>query len=84
MAFFVGFGVESERIFVNLLESEWSPSLLSHFKIETKNDTSVNCDFNVTTLVSQSLKSSESEWSQTMILEKLSGVGLESELNLSK
>jgi len=42
MAFFVGFGVES---FVNLLELERSRSLVSNFKIETKNDASVNCDF---------------------------------------
>jgi len=61
--------------FVNLLDS------VSNFKIETKNDATVNqcvnCDFDVTTSVSQSLKSLESEWSWSMILKKL----LESELN---
>jgi len=64
MALFVGFGVESEYIFVTLLESEF----LSNFKIKTKKDAIVKCDFDVTTLVFQTLKSSESEWS--MILEK--------------
>jgi len=60
--------LESETIwkrsafFVNLLEPEWSWSLLSNFKIETKNDASVICELNVTTLVSQSLKRSESEY----------------------
>jgi len=34
--------------FVNLLELEWSRILVSNFKIETKNDTSVKCDFDVT------------------------------------
>jgi len=34
--------------FVNLLESQWSRSLVSNFKIETKNDASVKCDFDVT------------------------------------
>jgi len=57
--------------FVNLLKWEWSRGLESNFKIETKADASVNCDFDVT-MVSQSLKSSESEWSWSMILEKLS------------
>jgi len=47
----------------------WSRSLESNFKIETKNDVRVNCDFDVTTLVSKSLKSL---WSRIMILEKLS------------
>jgi len=42
--------------FVNLLKSECSQSVVSNFKIETKNDASVNCDFNVTTLIFQSLK----------------------------
>jgi len=55
-------------------------SLVSNFKIETKNDSSVNCDLNVTTLlVSESLKSSESEYDTR----KTFGVGLESKLNLS-
>jgi len=35
--------------FVNLLEPERSRSLVSNFKIETKNDASVNCDLDVTT-----------------------------------
>jgi len=61
MAFFVGFGVESEYVFckffgvgvesecvfVNLLVLEWS-RLVSNFKIETKNDANVKCDFDVT------------------------------------
>jgi len=48
------FGSEWRRstFFVNLLESEWSRSLVSYFKIETKNDASVNCDFDVTALIS--------------------------------
>jgi len=41
---------------VRLLLISWSRSLVSNFKIETKNDASVNCDFDVTTLVSQELK----------------------------
>jgi len=53
------------------LDSEWSLSafffllmcrnLVLNFKIETKNDTCVKCDFDITALVSQTLKSSESE-----------------------
>jgi len=64
-------------IFVNLLELEWSRSPASNFKIKTKNDASVKCDFDVTALVSQTLKSSESEYD----IRKTFGVGLESELN---
>jgi len=45
---FVGFRVESDSVFVNFLELEWSRSLVSNFKVETKNDASVNCDFDVT------------------------------------
>jgi len=62
--------------FVNLLESESTVK----FKIETKNDASVKCDLDVTTLVSESLKCSESEYD----MRETFGVGLESELNLSK
>jgi len=40
----------------------WSRSLVSNFKIETENNASVNCDLAVTTLVSESLISSESEY----------------------
>jgi len=47
MAFFVGFEVESECVFLLIY---WSPSLESNFKIETKNDASVNCNFDVTSL----------------------------------
>jgi len=54
--------------FVNLLESEWSRSFVSNFKIETKNQVSVKCDFDVTI----GLKSSELEWSRSMILENFS------------
>jgi len=61
---------------VRFLLIYWSRSLVSNFKIETKNDTSVKCGFVVTALVSQTLKSR----SRSMILEKLS----ESELNLSE
>jgi len=55
--------------FVYLLESEWSRSLESNFKIEIKNDTSVNYDFDVTALVSQSLKSIPS-WSGVVVRKK--------------
>jgi len=48
MAFFVGFGVESECVFFNLLESEWSWILVSNYKIETKNEARVKYDFDVT------------------------------------
>jgi len=58
----------------------WRRSLASNFTIETKNDASVNCDLDVTTLVSKSLKSSKSEYD----MRKTFGVGLESELNLSE
>jgi len=71
MAFFVGVGVRFLLIC-------WSRSLVSIFKIETKNDASVNCDLDVTTLVSESLKRSEYD------MRKNFGVGLESELNLSE
>jgi len=37
--------------FVIFLESEWSRSLVSNFKIETKNDDGVKCDFDVNALV---------------------------------
>jgi len=48
--------------FGNLLDSEWSRSLVSNFEIESKHDATMKCDFDVTTLVFQSLKSSESEY----------------------
>jgi len=41
---------------------------------------SVKCDLDVTTLVSESMKRSESEYD----MRKTFGVGLESELNLSE
>jgi len=65
--------------FVNLLKS----SLVSNFKIETKNYACVNCDLDVTTLVSESLKSSESEYSMRKIFGvevAFVGIGVESEL----
>jgi len=65
-----GFFLESEFVFVRL----WSRSLKSNFKIEIKSDASVNCKFNVSTLVAQSLKILESNWSRSWIV----GVGVES------
>jgi len=44
----VGFKVESESFFVHFLEMEWSRSLVSNYKIETKNDAKVKCDFDRT------------------------------------
>jgi len=55
MFFFFGVGTGGD--FVTLLGSESGIK----FKIETKNDASMNCDFDVTTLVAQSFKNSESE-----------------------
>jgi len=66
MAFLVGFGV-------CFLLFCWSRNLVSNFKIDTKNNAKVNCDFDVTTLVYQSLKSSESEYD----IRKTFGVGVE-------
>jgi len=83
MELFVGFGVRFLLIC-------WSRSLLSNYKIETKNDARVKCDFDVTigfpNLVSQTLKFSESEFrilekfrSRTEVGIEFVGVGVESE-----
>jgi len=84
MAFFVRFGVESDAFFVNLMESEWSRrSVVSNCKIETKNDASVKCDFDVTIGFSNFEK-----FRIGIVLDydirKIFGIGLESELNLLK
>jgi len=67
---------------VYYLFMEWTKIHLlprtSNFKIVTKNDASVNCDFDVTTLVFQSLKGSELEYD----IRKTFVIGMESELNL--
>jgi len=60
----------------------WSRSLVSNFKIETKNDASVKCDFDVTIAFPNFEKFGaevESEYDREIF-----GVGLESELNLSQ
>jgi len=62
------------------LESEWSRSLVSNYKIETKNDTKVKCDFDVIIgFPNFENFGVESEYD----IRKIFGVGLESELNLS-
>jgi len=62
--------------------------LVSNFKIEIKNEASMNCDFDVTTLVSRNLKAGigvESEFDikkisdRTRVGIELVGVGVESE-----
>jgi len=68
--------IQSE-VGVRILLICWSRSLVSNFKFETKNDTSMKCNFDVTALVSQTLKSSESEYD----IRKIFGVRLELELN---
>jgi len=65
--------------FVNLLESKWSWSLVSNYKIETKNYASVKCDFDVT-VGFPNFEKSEPEYD----IRKIFRVGLESELNLSE
>jgi len=51
-------------------------SLVSGFKIETKNDASVECDFDIT-IGFPNFEKSESEYD----IRKFFGVGMESELN---
>jgi len=63
MAFFVGFGV-------HFLVNCWSRSFVSNYKIETKNDAGLKCDFDVTTGF-PNFENFGAEWS--MILENLSG-----------
>jgi len=46
VAFFIGFRVDG--VGVRFLLIYWIWSLVSNFKIETKNDASVNCDLVVT------------------------------------
>jgi len=62
--------------------ASFDSSLVTSFKIETNNDddSRVKSDFDVTALVTQTLKSSDAEYD----IRKNFGVGMESELNLSE
>jgi len=77
MDFFVGAEWSGVRFFFIC----WSRSLVSNYKIETKNDARVKCDFDVTNYFPnfENLRVGvESEYD----IRKIFGVGLESELNL--
>jgi len=61
----------------------WSRSLESNFKIETKNDPSVKCEFDVT-IGFPNFENFGVEVELEYDIRKIFGVGLESKLNLSE
>jgi len=85
MAFFSWSGAERSRsaFFVNLSESEWSRSFISNYKIETKNDARVKCDFDVT-IDFPNFENFGAGVESEYDIRIFDRVGLESELKLSE
>jgi len=73
--------LELDAFFVHLLELELSRSLVSNNTIETKNDTGVKCDFEVT-IGFPNFKKFGIGLGSDYDIRNIFGVSLESELNL--